>query len=441
MGSKLDSFGRGQIWMAYGVALVCGAVTAVAFLAWFQTDDAHADSLTNSAVVETLPIPSDDAPLGPPIPEDHLDVLRGEIEAGESLHSTLTSMGISAGTVHEIAVEMRPEFDFRYSKPGDRFRLVRRPDGSVMEFEYRTSATEGYRLHRVAGILVAHKLEVNLVRRVERLSGVVANSVYNAIRNLGESGQLAHDFSELFAWELDFTRDVRPGDEFRILYERLYQADGDGNEVYVGPGQILAAQYRSREVHTAIHYGWTEDEAGYYRPDGSALERQFVRAPLKYTRITSPFSWNRLHPILRVRRPHLGVDYAAPYGTPVWSVADGEIVKASRMGGMGKTVRVKHANGFVSTYGHLQRYALGLKVGTKVKRKQVIGYVGSTGLATGPHVHYDLKKNGKAVNPKKLHTPPAPPIPEDQFEAFAAIRDASLAELDPTPIAALGEAL
>lgn len=439
MRTHRDSRSVGRLVLAYTVALVCGAATAAVGLAWLHSATAHADEIEAAAV--PVPRVGEGVVLGPPVPDDHLDVVRGEIRAGESLHSTLTRMGVSGSTVHEIAVEMRPVFDFRYSKPGDRFRLARRADGGVVDFEYRTSATEGFQLYRVGDELVAHPLEVRLVRRVERLAGVVANSVYNAIRTLGESGSLAHQFSELFAWELDFNRDVRPGDEFRILYERLYQADGDGDEVYVGPGRILAAQYRSRDVHTAIHYEWEEQNGGYYRPDGSALERQFLRAPLKYTRITSPFTWSRLHPILRVRRPHLGVDYGAPYGTPVWSVADGEVIKKSRMGGMGKTVKVRHANGYVSTYGHLQRYPQGMRVGDPVRRKQVIGYVGSTGLATGPHLHYDLKKDGKAVNPAKVKTPPAPPIPESQFEAFAATRDTTLTELDPTPIASLGEAL
>lgn len=442
MGTQNDSGSTGRLALAYGVALVCGAVTAGLALAWIHTGSARADSVSVGPAVVGVPLPDDAGEiLGPPVPEDLLDVVRGEIGPGETLHSTLTRMGVSAATVHEIALEMRPEFDFRYAKPGDRFRLARTADGAVVDFEYRTSATRGYRLYRVGDELVATTLEVNLVRRVERLSGVVMNSVYNAIRNLGESGQLAHDFSELFAWELDFNRDVRPGDEFRILYERLYQEDGNGDEVYVGPGRILAAQYRSRDVHTAIRYGWSEENTGYYRPDGTALERQFLRAPLKYKRITSPFTWNRLHPILRVRRPHLGIDYAAPYGTPIWAVSGGEVVKASRLGGMGKTVRIRHANGYVSTYGHLQRFAQGIRIGARVDRKQVIGYVGSTGLATGPHVHYDLKKDGKPVNPRKLLTPPAPPIPDTHFPSFAAVRDASLAELDPTPIASLGEAL
>jgi murein DD-endopeptidase MepM/ murein hydrolase activator NlpD len=370
-----------------------------------------------------------------------VEVVRGELQSDETLYSTLTRMGISGSTVQEVTIGMRPVFDFRYAKSGDRFRLARTRDGSVIDFEYLTSPLDGYRLYRVADELVAEVMEVDLVRRTEQLAGLVGSSVYNAIRGLGESGQLAHEFSELFAWDVDFSREVRPGDEFRILYERLYQRDSLGNEVYVRPGRILAAQYRGRDVHTAIHYEWGDEQAGYYRPDGSALERQFLRAPVKYSRIASPFSWSRLHPILRVRRPHLGVDYAAPYGTPVWAVGDGQVTQVARLGGMGKTVKIRHSNGYVSTYGHLHGYADGLRVGSRVKRKQVIGFVGSTGLATGPHVHYDIRKDGVALNPIKLFSPEAPPIPESQLASFRAARDATLAELDPTSIAAVGEAL
>jgi murein DD-endopeptidase MepM/ murein hydrolase activator NlpD len=433
----------GRPLLAYGLALAFGAASAALALAWLDSGTAHAGT-SETAAVSTAPAAyeGDGTVFGPPRPPDYLDVVRGELRAGETLHSTLTRMGVPGATVHEIAIEMRPVFDFRFARPGDRFRLARKPGGEVIDFEYRTSAIEGYRLYRVGEELVATAMSVDLVARTETLVGVVTNSVYNAIRNLGESGQLAHDFSELFAWEVDFSREVQPGDEFRIRYERVYQRDGDGNEVYVRPGRILAAQYRGAdETTTAILYEREDGTSGYYRPDGTAIERQFLRAPLKYTRVTSPFSWSRLHPILRVRRPHLGIDYGAPYGTPVWSIADGKVERVQRMGGMGKTVRVRHANGYVSTYGHLQRYAQGLKVGDRVKRKEVIGYVGSTGLATGPHVHYDLRKDGKSVNPNKVQTPPAPPIPSSELAAFQLARDATLAELDPTPIASLGEAL
>ena len=441
MNERQSSRWFGQPALGYGVALVFGAILAALALGSLDSGIARAEA-PDPFVASVASPDGDGTPLGPPRPPDHLDIVRGELRSGETLHSTLTRMGVPGSTVHEIAIEMRPVFDFRFARPGDRFRLARKADGAVVDFEYRTSAIDGYRLYRVGEELIATALSVNLVARIETLVGVVTNNVYNAVRNLGESGQLAYQFSELFAWEVDFTREVRPGDEFRIRYERIYQEDGDGNEVYVRPGRILAAQYRgASKVDTAILYESEDGDSGYYRPDGTALERQFLRAPLKYTRVTSPFSWSRLHPILRVKRPHLGIDYGAPYGTPIWSIADGEVVHISRMGGMGKTVKVKHANGYVSTYGHLQRYADRLKVGARVSRKQVVGYVGSTGLATGPHVHYDLRKDGKAVNPNKVQTPPAPPIPSAQLPAFQVARDATLAELDPTPIAALGEAL
>ena len=306
MRTHRDSGGIGRHLLAYGVALVCGAATAAAGLAWLHSGEAHADAVAGARPI-AVPASAEDAPLGPPIPADHLEVVRGDLRAGETLHSTLTRMGVSAATVHEIAVEMRPLFDFRYAKPGDRYRLARTADGSVVDFEYRTSAVDGYRLFRVGDELVARSLDVNLVRRVETLAGIVTNSVYNAIRNLGESGQLAHDFSELFAWEVDFNREVRPGDEFRVLYERLYQEDGDGNEVYVRPGRILAAQYRSREVHTAIHYKWDDENEGYYRPDGTAMERQFLRAP---------HPEDRMQPVVIEGRGHAGVLEGRRSSTP-----------------------------------------------------------------------------------------------------------------------------
>lgn len=437
---------EGRPLLAYGLALVFGAACAALALAWIDSGTARAETAAATSAVATasagVPPLDDGTYFGPPRPADYLDVVRGELAAGETLHSTLTRMGVPGATVAEIAVEMRPVFDFRFARPGDRFRLARRPDGEVVDFEYRTSAIEGYRLYRVGEELVATAMSVNLVARVETLVGVVTNSVYDAIRNLGESGQLAHDFCELFAWEVDFNREVQPGDEFRIRYERIYQEDDDGNEVYVRPGRILAAEYRGQgETHTAILYETEKGESGYYHPDGTAIEHQFLRAPVKYTRVTSPFSWSRMHPILHIRRPHLGIDYGAPYGTPVWSVGDGQILYEGRMGGLGKTVKVRHANGYVSTYGHLQRYAADLKVGSPVKRKQVIGYVGSTGLATGPHVHFDMHKDGKVLNPNKVQTPQGPPIPSSEMAAFQVARDATLAALDPTPIAALGEAL
>jgi murein DD-endopeptidase MepM/ murein hydrolase activator NlpD len=209
----------------------------------------------------------------------------------------------------------------------------------------------------------------------------------------------------------------------------------DGTETYVRPGRILAARY-SNGLHEyrALYFEQAEGRGGYYRPDGSSVRRQLLRTPLNYRRVSSRFSRSRLHPILKVRRPHLGIDYAAPYGTPVWVVADGTVFFRGYSGGLGNVVKVRHANGYVSYYGHLSRYARGLKVGQRVQQKEVIGYVGSTGISTGPHLHYQLMKNGRSIDPAAVRTPAGAPIPTAGREAFAQLRDELLRELDPTQL-------
>ncbi len=380
-------------------------------------------------------------PLGPPGPPPHLRIESGSLEYGESLHTTLTNRGISPSTVHRVARELRPYFDFRYAQPGDRYRISLLRDGTLIEFDYQVSPDQGYRVYRMGDGYVAERREEPLERRQTRLAGVVTTSLYDSVQALGESPQLARDFADIFAWDLDFSREVRPGDEFRVLYERLYRREG-GQEVYVKPGVILAAQYRGAAgVHTAIHFETEAGRSGYYRPDGSSVERQFLRAPLRYSRISSKYTHSRYHPILKVRRPHLGIDYAAPSGTPVWAVAEGVVTFAGWSGGFGKLVKVRHSNGLISYYGHLQRFAKGMKVGKPVSQKEVIGYVGSTGLSTGPHVDFRVRNGDHYVNPASVRTPPADPVPMERLSDFLAVRDAHLAELDPTPLATVGEAL
>jgi len=271
---------------------------------------------------------------------------------------------------------------------------------------------------------------------------VVASSLYDAVEALGERPVLARDIADIFAWDVDFARSVRPGDEFAALYERLYLETPSGEEIYARPGRVLAASYRQGDAeHRAVYFQWADGRGGYYRPDGSAVERQFLRAPLYYRRISSPYSPARFHPLLKVIRPHLGIDYAAPRGTPVWAVADGRVIYRARAGGFGKLIKLRHPNGYVSFDGHLSRYARGLHVGQRVQQKQVLGYVGSTGLATGPHLHFQLERWGRPVNPVLLRAPAGAPIPTDLRRRFAAVRDALLGELEPAPLVVTREAL
>jgi murein DD-endopeptidase MepM/ murein hydrolase activator NlpD len=274
--------------------------------------------------------------------------------------------------------------------------------------------------------------DADLVRRSARIAGVVSSTLYEAVRSLGESPQLASDIAELFAWDVDFSRRAQTGDQFAVLYERLYKRGPDGAaSSYVGPGRILAARYEGQVGrHSAVYFETDATRGGYFRADGSAIERQFMLAPLKYTRVSSRFSPARYHPILKVSRPHHGIDYAAATGTPIVAVADGRVIFRGRAGGYGNLVKVRHPNGYVSYYAHMSRFGDGLKVGDAVHQKQVLGYVGSTGLSTGPHVCFRVAKDGRFVDPASLRTPGGNPVPPSRLGEFVMARDALFEQLD-----------
>jgi murein DD-endopeptidase MepM/ murein hydrolase activator NlpD len=190
-----------------------------------------------------------------------------------------------------------------------------------------------------------------------------------------------------------------------------------------------------------VYFESEEGRGGYFRPDGSSVQRQFLMAPLRYSRISSRFSAARRHPILKITRPHHGIDYVAKAGAPAWSVADGEVIYRGWAGGFGNLLKVRHVKGYVSYYAHLSRFATGLRVGDRVQQKQVIGYVGQTGLATGPHVCFRVAQNGRYVNPANLEIPVAKPVSDAVRDAFVATRDTLLSELDAGTFVASGEAL
>jgi murein DD-endopeptidase MepM/ murein hydrolase activator NlpD len=344
--------------------------------------------------------------------------------------------------VHVIDREMRPVFDFRNCHPGDRYRLTQRPDGSVLAFRYYTGPDKVYRLALEGEGYRAWSEERKLHTRQARLAGVIESSLYDSIRSLGEQPSLAQDFADLFAWDVDFSRGVQPGDDFQILYERLYRVDEDGVEDYVRPGRILAARYRnSAGEHSAY---WFEDQAGggrYYRGDGTSIERAFLAAPLQFSRISSKYTSARLHPILNITRPHYGIDYAAAEGTPIWAVADGTVIYRGWGGSFGNLIKIRHSNGYVSYYSHLSGFEKDLRVGQRVKQKQVIGRVGHTGLATGPHVCFRVAKDGRYVNPMSIRSPAGKSVSDELWIDFQIVRDGLIAELEGETLAATEEAL
>jgi murein DD-endopeptidase MepM/ murein hydrolase activator NlpD len=371
-------------------------------------------------------------------PEDGAHIVtEGSITAGTTLASSLGRHGVAPEVTNLIAEQLSPHFDFRRARAGHSYRLAQDEAGTLIEFRYRTSTTSSFRISRVEdGYSVRHE-EAYLTPRTVRLAGQVDTTLYQAVIDLGERAQLARDFADVFAWDIDFQRSVHSGDQFQILYERLYRTEDDGSETYVRTGRVLAARYEGTVgEHTALYFEVEEGRGGYYRPDGTSVKGQFLMAPLRHARISSSYSAARPHPILKVTRPHHGIDYAAPAGDPVWAVADGEVIYRASAGGFGNLVKIRHANGYVSYYAHLSRFPKGLKVGQKVEQKQLIGYVGQTGLATGPHVCFRIAKNGQYVNPARLRTPSGPSMPQNLLQTFRIASSILVAELDARAVVA-----
>jgi murein DD-endopeptidase MepM/ murein hydrolase activator NlpD len=369
-------------------------------------------------------------------------VTRGKIRSGESLGSSLRRQGISPGTVHLVASEMREIFDFRYSRPGDEYRLGQDSEGRVLDFRYSQNSEESFYLAWNGTRYVVRKEIAELRPQMAKIAGIVDSSFYGAVLALGEQSVLASEFANILAWDIDFSRSVHPGDEFQILYERLYRINDDGEEVYVRPGRIFAGRYDGRSgEHTVVYFEGADGTGAYFRPDGSSVERAFLVSPLESSRITSRFTWARQHPILKITRPHPGIDYAAPRGTPIWSVADGVVEYKARAGASGNLIRVRHQGGLTSHYAHLASFAQDLKVGDRVEQKEIIGYVGSTGLSTGPHVCFRVKRDGRYIDPMKISAPAGEPVDVTRLAVFRSVRDQLLADLGPGPLHLADEAL
>jgi len=347
------------------------------------------------------------------------------LKRGHTFQTALQEQGMDRNLAAQIVHAFRSHMDFRRLKPGDDVELHYAPDGAVHKVIYRQSAVEIVEAWRAGEAWTAGRRDVPVDRRVASVAGRLEGSLFESIEALGEQAQLVLDFAEIFAWDFDFAQDSQPGDRFRMLVEKVYTGDQ-----FVRYGRILLAEYEEvgGKVHTGIYFR-DGSESGYYTPAGESLRRAFLKSPLEFTRISSRFSYARRHPILGGLRPHLAVDYAAPRGTPVFSVADGVVVSAGWLGGNGNTVTVRHRSSFKTMYNHLSRFAKGVRAGAPVKQRQLIGYVGSTGLSTGPHLDYRVVKDGRFVNPLKQIFLPGKPISSASRQDFVEARDSRVRQL------------
>jgi murein DD-endopeptidase MepM/ murein hydrolase activator NlpD len=290
-------------------------------------------------------------------------------------------------------------------RPGESLRLTHK-DGQLFGLERRLNESETLQVVREPSGLKANVLQSPLEMRVRTVRGAISTSLFEAVEAAGAHDQTAMQLADIFGWDIDFVLDVRPGDSFVVTYPEVWR---DGVYLKDGPIQAAAFVNQGREFQ-AVRYTDPQGGSHYYTPDGRSLHRAFLRTPVEFTRVSSRFNSARLHPILNRIRAHKGVDYAAPMGTPVRAAGDGRIRFAGRSGGYGNLVEIEHSKSIVTVYGHLSRFAHGTRVGAHVTQGEVIAYVGMTGLATGPHLHYEYRVNGVFKNPQTVVLPGADPI-------------------------------
>lgn len=353
---------------------------------------------------------------------------RGSIENGDTLVTALERSGLDGTRAFGLIHALKGVFDFRRCRPGDHFEILRSPNGGVERFVYHQSALVAYRVERRNGRLVSRREEKKAIVKVSPVSVRIEGSLYASIGRAGESLSLVMDLVDIFAWDIDFYTDCRPGDIVRILVEKI-EVGGK----FVRYGNILAAEYDGEiGVKRAFRYKTASGRVGYYDESGDSLRKAFLKSPLKFTRISSGFGM-RVHPILGFSKKHYGVDLAAPRGTPIWAPADGTVTFAGRQGISGKLIKLRHVNGYQTIFAHLNKIAHDVRMGVRVSQKQVIGTVGSTGRTTGPHLHYGMKKNGAYINPFTQKFPPASPVSKKELSTYLRAISGLLDRLEKIP--------
>jgi murein DD-endopeptidase MepM/ murein hydrolase activator NlpD len=361
------------------------------------------------------------APVGPP------GVIDGKVGKSDTLGRLLKKSGLSAGETDEVIRALSGVFDFKSLRAGQTFRIERGPDGRVKAFELVVSKVQTVRAERGSDGALVGKADNSQTRiEIRSVGGRIDSSLWAAIKASGESAALVDFFVDVFAYDLDFYNDTQDGDTFRVIVEKQVHDVGATPEL-VRYRRILAAEYAGKGTFRAF---WFRD--GYFDEQGRSVERTLLKTPLKFQRVSSGFDRARMHPVLHTVRAHLGIDYAAPTGTPVWAAASGVITHRGDGGAAGDLITIRHDSGIETAYMHLSRFADGLKVGQRVAAKTVIGYVGATGLATGPHLHFGVKQNGEFIDPSKLVPTRSRSIPAGELDAFkaeVAKRSASLAAI------------
>ncbi len=376
--------------------------------------------VTDTTSVKKLPDPV----LLYGIPSDSFNLVLGHIKPNGFLSGILLKYGISMSEIDQLVKNSRSVFDVRNIKSGNNYILFCERDSlaKARYLVYEHDPTTSY-IFSFNDSLNITPFRKKISGKIKYASGTIETSLWDAMMAGGLHASLASELSEIFAWTVDFFG-LQKGDSFKVIYEELFIEDKS-----LGAGRIYGAQFNwSGNIITAIPFIQDSTET-FFDIEGNSLRKAFLKAPLQFSRISSRFSANRMHPILRIRRAHFGVDYAAPLGTPVLAIGDGRVISATNEGASGRMVKIQHNSVYSTAYLHLSRFGQGITGGTFVKQGQIVGYVGSSGLSTGPHLDFRFYKNGSPVDPLKVEAPPVEPVSELNLARFEINRQVVLSLL------------
>jgi murein DD-endopeptidase MepM/ murein hydrolase activator NlpD len=396
---------------------------------WFITGTSVQDTMASSELRTSTTAPTAATPVSVSAPlssEDDVQI-RHLISTGETFSTILAGRGLSATEVQTWQQAGASAYDIEAIQPGHALMLTfTRDQGQLRACEYEIDKYALLSMRLVHGQIQARLKAMPQLAAVRGVAGRVEASLATSVTSAGIPARMVSELADAFGWELDLQNDVRPGDQFRLVYAELRDQESGAER----PGDILAAEITSGgRTFTALRFEDENGDSEYYDPDGNPLGRRFLKYPLDFVAITSQFSDARMHPVLKRFAPHLGVDFAAPVGTPVRAVASGIVTFAGRAGGYGNQVGLEHQSPYGSSYSHLRRIARGVRVGTEVQKGQVIGYVGRSGMATGPHLHFMLFRDGTYIDPLTVKLPASEELTGARRSQFDVLRQELLDRL------------
>ncbi|MDH3237540.1 MAG: peptidoglycan DD-metalloendopeptidase family protein [Deltaproteobacteria bacterium] len=358
--------------------------------------------------------------------------IRDVVKPGETMFDIFKKYGLNFQELFHLKEASAGVHRLGRITTGKPYRIELGPDNSVLSLTYQINDDVLLNITRADPGFRAEKITIPYETKTSKIGGTIEGNLYDALGNGGESALLAYALSDIFSWDIDFTTDLRTGDTFKVVVEEQWM---DGR--FKRYGSILAAEFTNDgKAYRAFRYEGPDGRAGYYDEAGKSLQRSFLKAPLSYRRISSGFTNSRRHPILKIRRPHRGVDYVASRGTPVSALGDGSVQFAGYKGANGNLVILRHPKGFTTYYGHLHKIRKGIRRGARVAQGDVIGYVGSTGRTTGPHLHFQMKKGNRIINPLRVDVPRSVGIPKNLLADYDKIRQErghDLASIVPSP--------